>query len=115
MKPTSESRLRRQLTDAFVRDVGVSERIAQMFVDSVVACLRGQRWYVPKDRRSWPLLLIRSALERGVPVKRVMREFDISRQHLHRLFPGGLPRPLPAPQSGEKQVVSQDVAKVATK
>ena len=102
MKAVSESRLRRQLTDAFVRDVGVNDRIAQMFVESVVSCLRGQRVYVPKYRRSWPILLIRSALERGTPVKRVMREFEISRQHLHRLFPGGLPKPVERPKTDEK-------------
>ncbi len=85
--------LRGDLTMAMVRDIGVSERMAKPFVDSVIDCLRGQRIYVPKPRRDYPELLIRAALEGGTSVKRVMREFDISRQRLHRLFPGGLPKP----------------------
>lgn len=83
--------LRRELTDAYVRDVGVSARMAQMFVESTLQCLAGRRFYVRQHQRSYPLLLIRSALERGAPVRRVMREFNVSRSKLHALFPGGLP------------------------
>lgn len=88
----SESQLRAKITDALIRDVGVSERMAQPFVDSIMRCFSGERLYFPAAPREYPVLQIRAALENGESVKRVMQAFDISRAQLHRLFPGGLPR-----------------------
>ncbi len=88
-----EAELRAQITEALIRDVGVSERMAQPFVDSVMGCFAGQRPYFPVVRGDDSAELIRAALERGEPVKRVMSDFNISRRQLYRLFPGGLPRP----------------------
>lgn len=89
---TSEQ-LRAKITDALIRDVGVSEQMAQPFVDSILRCFAGEQPYFPAAPREYPVLHIRAALEAGTPVKRVMREFDVSRSTLHKLFPGGLPRP----------------------
>ena len=88
-----ESELRAQITEALIRDVGVSERMAQPFVDSVMGCFAGQRPYFPVARGDDQAEQIRAALERGDPVKRVMSDYSVSRRQLYRLFPGGLPRP----------------------
>jgi hypothetical protein len=91
-RPT-RAELRARITEALVRDVGVSERMAQPFVESILGCFAGERQYFPAHERSYPTLQIKAALEAGTPVKRVMREYDVSRATLHRLFPGGLPGP----------------------
>lgn len=92
--------LRAKITDALIRDVGVSEQMAQPFVDSILRCFAGEQPYFPAAPREYPVLHIRAALESGAPVKRVMQEFDVSRAQLHRLFPGGLPRPQEQPLEG---------------
>lgn len=92
--------LRAKITDALIRDVGVSEQMAQPFVDSILRCFAGEQPYFPAAPREYPVLHIRAALESGAPVKRVMREFDVSRSTLHKLFPGGLPRPEIASEEG---------------
>lgn len=84
--------LRARITDALIRDVGVSERMAQPFVDSIMGCLAGQHVYVPSEPRSYPVLHIRAALERGDTLHSVCKNFNVSRRTLYRLFPGGLPR-----------------------
>jgi Mor family transcriptional regulator len=88
-----EAEIRAQITEALIRDVGVSERMAQPFVDSVMACFAGQRPYFPIVRGDDQVAQIRAALERGDAVKRVMSEYQISRRQLYRVFPGGLPKP----------------------
>ncbi|MDZ5815087.1 hypothetical protein U4I65_08580 [Stenotrophomonas maltophilia] len=85
--------IRAQITDALIRDVGVSERMAQPFVDSIMACFAGQRPYFPIVRGEDQAEKIRVALERGDAVKRVMADYQVSRRQLYRLFPGGLPKP----------------------
>lgn len=90
-KPDARLALRAKIAEALMRDVGVSERMAQPFVDSIMRCFAGEKPYFPAANRDYPLLQIRAALERGVSVKRVMRDFDVSRSMLHKLFPGGLP------------------------
>lgn len=87
-----EEALRAQITDALIRDVGVSERMAQPFVDSVMGCFAGQKPYFPALERDYPVLHIRAALENGKKPGTVCREFGISRRTLNNLFPGGLPR-----------------------
>ncbi|MDC7806411.1 hypothetical protein PQS31_06180 [Luteimonas sp BLCC-B24] len=91
-KRETEQQLRERIEDALVRDVGVSPTMAQPFIDSVMRCFAGEQAYFPAAPRDYPVLHIRAALERGVPVKQVMQEFDVSRSKLHELFPGGLPR-----------------------
>ncbi len=90
-KPDTRTLLREKITEALMRDVGVSERMAQPFVDSIMRCFAGEKPYFPAANRDYPMLQIRAALEQGASVKRVMREFDVSRSTLHKLFPGGLP------------------------
>ncbi|GAB3305690.1 hypothetical protein [Luteimonas notoginsengisoli] len=92
-KHASEAELRARITDALVRDVGVSERMAQPFVDSILRCLAGERVYVARGARDYPVLQIRAALERGHSAKEVCDLFSLSRRQLHRIFPGGLPKP----------------------
>lgn len=89
----TEAQLRARITDALIRDVGVSERMAQPFVDSILRCFAGDRPYFPSRQREYPVLHIKAALEAGQSVKRVSRDFEVSRSQLHKLFPGGLPRP----------------------
>lgn len=88
----TEQQLRARITDALIRDVGVSELMAQPFVDSILRCFAGDRPYFPARPRQYPVLQIRAAFENGATAKRVMDEFDVSRSMLHKLFPGGLPR-----------------------
>lgn len=88
----TESELRERITEALIRDVGVSERMAQPFVESIIGCLAGQLVYVPAQGRDYPLLHIKAALERGDSVRTVCRSFNVSRRTLYRLFPEGLPR-----------------------
>lgn len=92
-KRETEQQLRERIEDALVRDVGVSPAMAQPFVESVLRCFAGEQPYFPAAPRDYPVLQIRGALERGIPVKQVMRDFDISRSKLHQVFPGGLPKP----------------------
>ena len=108
-KRETEQQLRERIEDALVRDVGVSPRMAQPFIESVLRCFSGERPYFPAAPRDYPVLQIRAALERGIPVKQVMQEFEISRSKLHDLFPGGLPK------SQARKPDSTVVAKVATK
>jgi hypothetical protein len=91
-KPDTRAALRDKITDALMRDVGISEHLAQPFVDSIMRCFAGEQPYFPSSSRDYPTLHIRAALERGTPVKVVMREYKVSRSMLHKLFPGGLPR-----------------------
>lgn len=91
-KRETDQQLRERIEDAMVRDVGISSRMAQPFVESVMRCFAGQQPYFPSAPRDYPVLQIRAALERGVSVKTVMRDYDVSRSKLHQLFPGGLPK-----------------------
>ena len=90
-RPT-RAELRARITEALVRDVEVSERMAQPIVESILGCFAGEQPYFPASERSYPVMHIRAALERGASPKAVCREFSISRSLLHKLFPGGLPR-----------------------
>ncbi|MEN1942669.1 hypothetical protein WCE55_02255 [Luteimonas sp. MJ293] len=91
---TKDDELRDQITDALVRDVGVSQAMAAPFVESIMQCLAGQRVYFPAPVREPPLDEIRDALECGATAREVERHFGVSRRQLYRLFPGGLPRPI---------------------
>lgn len=88
----TDAQLRERILDAFTRDIGISERMAQPFVDSVMRCFAGEQPYFPALPKTYPVMHIQAALERGIPVKRVLSEYDLSRSLLHKLFPGGLPK-----------------------
>jgi len=75
---------------AMQADIGISERMALPFVESVMQCFAGERPYFPAESKVYPVEEIKRALESGIPVKQVMSTFDISRATLHRLFPGGV-------------------------
>ncbi|ATS54049.1 hypothetical protein [Xanthomonas citri] len=87
----SADQLRERILQAMQQDIGISEQMAQPFVESIMRCFAGERPYFPTAARSYPLDTIRAALERGLSPRQVMREFDVSRSKLHELFPGGLP------------------------
>ena len=85
--------LRERILAAMLADIGISERMAQPFVDSVMHCFAGEQPYFPALQKIYPVDLIRTELRKGIPVKHVMRQFKVSRSKLHALFPGGLPKP----------------------
>ncbi|MBZ3920887.1 hypothetical protein Xtri_15485 [Xanthomonas campestris pv. trichodesmae] len=87
----AESELRERILDAMRKDIGISETMAQPFVESIMRCFAGEQPYFPARRRDYPLSQIQAELERGVSVKQVLSHFDLSRSKLHELFPGGLP------------------------
>jgi len=89
-KETAEQ-LRVRILSAMQSDIGISEQMARPFVESIMRCFAGERPYFPAHERSYPILQIQAALERGVTAKQVLRDFDISRTTLYALFPGGLP------------------------
>lgn len=93
-KKETVEQLRERILHAMQTDIGISERMATPFVDSIMSCFAGEHLYFPTPVREYPMDRIRSSLEQGIPVKQVMREHDLSRSKLHDLFPGGLPRPL---------------------
>ena len=93
---TSRSALRRAITRQIIVDTGVREDIAVQFANAAMAALDNRKAangyvYVGARRRGYDLLQIRAALERGESIKRVMRDYSISRAKLYELFPGGLP------------------------
>lgn len=83
--------LREQMTEALLRDVGISQRMSAPIVDAVMRCFAGQQPYFPSQERHYPVLQIQAALQAGRSVKQVCAEFDISRRQLYRLFPRGVP------------------------
>ena len=87
--------LRERLMAAMLADIGISEKMAQPFVESVMDCFAGEQLYFPARSRMrvYPIEEMREALLAGTPVKKVLRTFEVSRSKLHSLFPGGLPKP----------------------
>lgn len=90
-KETAEQ-MRERILTAMRADIGISERMALPFVESVMRCFAGEQPYFPAAPRSYPVAAIEAALKRGIPVKQVMKQYDVSRSKLHDLFPGGLPK-----------------------
>lgn len=97
----SSEQLRERILSAMRADIGISEAMAQPFVESVMRCFAGEQPYFPAPTRDYPVADIRTALASGIPVKHVMRRFDVSRSKLHDLFPGGLPK---APEEADSTV-----------
>ncbi len=87
--------LRAELVRGIVEDLGVPEVLAMPYANSILSHLQreygGQKLYVPSPPRQYDLLQIAAALERGISISRVSREFGMSRTTLYSLFPGGLP------------------------
>lgn len=86
--------LRERLMAAMLSDIGVTERMAEPFVDSVMDCFAGEQLYFPARARAreYPVEEMRKELVSGVSVKHVLRKYELSRSKLHALFPGGLPK-----------------------
>ncbi len=89
----SADELRATLTEALLRDVGISERMSAPIIDSVMRCCAGQQVYFPAMERTYPVGRIAASLQAGRTPKQVCDEFDMSRRQLNRLFPGGVPGP----------------------
>lgn len=96
----SVEQLRERILRAMQADIGISEQMAQPFVESIMRCFAGERPYFPAAARAYPVEEIRAQLRAGVPVKKVASTFMISRSKLHDLFPGGLPAPRDSPSRG---------------
>lgn len=88
----SAEELRERILAAMRADIGISERMALPFVDSVMKCFAGERTYFPVEPRKYPVERIRDALTNGEPASQVCRRFGLSRRQLNRLFAGGLPK-----------------------
>jgi len=88
----AEDQLRERILIKMREDIGISEAMAQPFVESVMRCFAGERLYFPALSRAYPIEEIRTQLERGTPASAVCLRFDLSRRQLNRLFPGGIPR-----------------------
>lgn len=85
----SSEELRERILDAMKRDIGISEKMAEPFVKSVMRCFAGEQPYFPATRRTYPLEDIRSALMQGASVGEILKRFDLSRSTFYVLFPGG--------------------------
>jgi len=90
-KETAEQ-LRTRILDAMRQDIGISEQMAQPFVESIMRCFAGERPYFPAEQRVPDVLRIQRDLEAGVAPERVCDKHGLSRRSLFRMFPGGLPR-----------------------
>lgn len=86
----TEDQLRSRILGKMREDIGISEAMAQPFVESVMRCFAGERPYFPVESRIYPVEEIRRAIEAGDGPERIARRFMISRRQLYRLFPGGL-------------------------
>jgi Mor family transcriptional regulator len=72
--------------------IGISEQMAQPFVDSVMRCFAGERLYFPVKIANYPIEEIRGALRGGASTAQITRRYRLSRTTLYKLFPGGLRR-----------------------
>lgn len=92
--------LRSEIVRGIVDQLGVSEAIAMPFANSVLAHLQrqyaGERLYIPQPPRQYDLLQIEAHLKAGHSPHAVARAHQTTVRQLHRLFPGGLPRPIAA-------------------
>lgn len=91
-KKETADQLRQRILAAMQSDIGISERMAAPFVETVMRCFAGEQPYFPAPAREYPIAAIRAALESGIPVKQVMREHELSRSKLYELFADGLPK-----------------------
>lgn len=87
---------------AIVRETGLNEEHALPFANAMIHALQqsygGDRLFIPKppandddfrERKDQ----IRDLLLNGASAAKVCRRFRVHRSTLHRMFPGGLPRP----------------------
>ena len=90
-------KLRGDLVGAIMRGTGVREQLALPMANAVLAWLQqefpGERMYVPQPERRFDLLAMDAELRRGDPPQSVAKRHETTVRQLHRLFPGGLPRP----------------------
>ena len=88
--------IRRQFVGAIVVETGLKESMAMRFANAIIDALQethgGQRLYIPARHRAHPVGEIAAALKAGESPAKVCKRFGVSRRHLNRLFPGGLPK-----------------------
>lgn len=92
--------LRRELVAGIVDQTGMREVLAVPIANSLLAYLQkhrgGERLYIPQPVRQFDMLQIEAALRAGEAPTAVARAHDTTVRQLHRLFPGGLPKPADA-------------------
>ena len=90
------AQMRRKFTFAIVKRIGLRESIAVEFADAILDALQadhgGGNLYIPARRRTDDVEAIEECLREGRDPAWVCKRFALSRRHLNRLFPGGLPR-----------------------
>jgi hypothetical protein len=89
--------LRRELIAGIVEQTGMREVLALPIASSLLAYLQaqygGERLYIPQPARQFDLLQIEAALRGGTTPGTVARAHGTTVRQLHRIFPGGLPKP----------------------
>lgn len=86
------SDLRQRIVESMKCDLGISEAMAQPFVDSIMRCFSGEQLYFPTAQRVYLVDEMRADLVEGMSVSFVLAKYNVSRSKLHSLFPGGLPK-----------------------
>jgi DNA-binding NarL/FixJ family response regulator len=83
-RKNSGDELRATLTEALLRDVGISERMSAPIIDSVMRCFAGQQPYFPAPERDATQDRIAEMLAAGKSVKQVGAALGLSRSQVHR-------------------------------
>lgn len=90
--------LRSEFVRGIVDQLGVPESLAIPYADGLLAYLQleyaGERLYIPQPARQYDVEQIGEQLRRGDNPRTVARLHMTTVRQLHRMFPGGLPRPM---------------------
>ncbi len=92
-----EESLRRIFVRALVEETAIGEVIALPIASGLMRYFQrhypGSQLYIPKPVREYDLAHIESDLRASKPPGLVARSHGTTLRQLHRLFPGGLPKP----------------------
>lgn len=90
--------LRSELVRGLVDQLGIPESLAMPYANGLLTYLQrnyaGERLYIPQPPRQYDALQIAAQLRSGDDPRVVARRHLTTVRQLHRIFPGGLPRPL---------------------
>jgi len=89
-KPSkTAAELRERILNAMQEDIGISQKMAEPFVEAVMRCFAGEQPYFPARKRTVSVERLHRALASGARPKDVAKEAGVSLRHLYRLVPGG--------------------------